>query len=86
MAQGTIFVCFGACCCIAVLTTIILLVYSFDSLEVNEYGLDYSSISKTVAELPLLAGIHFLGLGHSFYKFPKTVQTIEFSEDKYSSG
>lgn len=25
------------------------------------------------------AGLHFLGIGHYFIKFPKTVQTIEFS-------
>ena len=28
------------------------------------------------------AGIHWIGFGHSFIKFPKTVQTIEFSHEK----
>lgn len=27
-------------------------------------------------------GLHHIGFGHSFLKFPKTVQTIEFSKEK----
>jgi len=30
-------------------------------------------------------GLYFIGIGHSFIKFPKNVQTIEFSLDKTSS-
>eukprot|EP01017_Pseudomicrothorax_dubius_P019405 TRINITY_DN2133_c0_g1_i2.p1 TRINITY_DN2133_c0_g1~~TRINITY_DN2133_c0_g1_i2.p1 ORF type:complete len:293 (-),score=92.04 TRINITY_DN2133_c0_g1_i2:68-946(-) len=52
----------------------------------NEYGLDYSGISKTVADKPFVGGIHFLGVGHSFIKFPKTVQTIEFSHYPGANG
>jgi hypothetical protein len=26
-------------------------------------------------------GLHFLGIGHSFIKFPRNVQTIEFSKE-----
>jgi len=58
-----------------------LLLFSFSSLNVNEYGLDYSSISKTVHSEPYVAGFHFLGVGHSFFRFPRTVQTIEFSSE-----
>jgi hypothetical protein len=27
------------------------------------------------------SGLHFLGIGHSFIKFPINVQTIEFSKE-----
>lgn len=66
----------------ACLTLIILLSLSFSSLDVNEYGLDYSSISKTISTDPYTAGIYFLGIGHSFKKYPRTVSTIEFSNDR----
>lgn len=71
---------------------------SFASLEVNEYGLDYSYISKKVlliiiiiitltfhpslvkiSRKPLSGGIHFLGVGHSFIKYPKTVLNLDYS-------
>ena len=28
-----------------------------------------------------MGGIYFIGVGHYFLKFPRTVQTIEFSKD-----
>jgi hypothetical protein len=51
------------------------------SLEATEYGLDYAWISKTINPVAFENGLHFLGLVHSFIKFPKTVQTIEFSNE-----
>jgi len=42
-------------------------------LEYNEYGLDLSHISKQVRPDTYSAGIHFLGVGHEFLKFPRTV-------------
>ena len=68
-----------------VLVIVVLLALSFASLEYTEYGLDYSSISKSVEKAPYTGGIYLLGLGHSFIKFPKTIQTIEFSEQKGSN-
>jgi len=35
---------------------------------------------------PYTAGIFFLGIGHSFIKFPKTVQTLEFSKEKTANS
>jgi len=62
----------GGCCCITMVITIILISISFSSLEVNEYGLDYSYISETVDKDPRIGGIHFLGVGHKFIKYPST--------------
>ena len=64
-----------------VLVIVILVAMSYASLEYTESGLDYASISKTIEKKPYKGGIHFLGLGHSFIKFPNTIQTVEFSDE-----
>lgn len=43
-------------------------------------GLDYDHIWETVDTSVYTGGLHFLGLGHSFVKFPNTVQSIIYSE------
>ena len=63
-------------------TLIILLLMSYSSLEVNEIALDYSTISKSVGKKTYYPGIHFLGIGHHFVRYPKTVLTIDFSNEK----
>lgn len=57
------------------------LVSSFSSLELNEYGLDYSGIWKSVDNQTYTSGIHFLGFQHSFIVFPKSAQTIDFTDN-----
>ena len=72
----------GICISFCVLSTIAALVcviLGFSTLEATEYGLDYSWISKSVDPTAKTNGLYFLGVFHSFYKFPKNVQTIEFS-------
>jgi len=75
----------GLCICICAVscvTGIILFILGFSSLEATEWGLDYSWISKTVDPTVTENGLYFIGIGHSFYKFPKNVQTIEFSKER----
>jgi len=60
----------------------ILIILGFSTLEATELGLDYSSISKNVDKTIYQNGLHFLGIGHSFIRYPKMVQTIEFSRDR----
>ncbi|KAL4493157.1 hypothetical protein ABPG72_003242 [Tetrahymena utriculariae] len=69
----------GACCIISTVTLVIMIFSSFASLEVNEYGLDYSYISKSIGKKAYPGGIHFLGVGHSFIKYPKTVLNLDYS-------
>jgi regulator of protease activity HflC (stomatin/prohibitin superfamily) len=64
------------------MTGTVLLFFAFSSLEATEFGLDYSWISKTINPTASVNGLHFLGIGHSFIRYPKTVQTIEFSHSK----
>ena len=71
---------------IGVVALVILIITSFSQLEVNEVGLDYSGITKTIDKNIYSAGIHFLGVAHSFLKFPNTVQTYEFSKMPKADG
>jgi SPFH domain / Band 7 family len=69
-------------CAVSTITAIVLVILGFASLDPTEWGLDYSWISKTVDPQVKENGLYFIGIGHSFYKFPKVVQTIEFSKDR----
>jgi len=72
----------GVCTCFIVIPSIIMITMSFSSLPTVEYGLDYNAITLTIDNKTFSqAGLFFLGLGHSFIKFPKTVQTLEFTKD-----
>ena len=64
---------YKGCLCTSCVTFLILILCSWGSLEFNEIGLDYSEITKRVDSVTYNNGLHFLGIGHSFIKFPKTV-------------
>lgn len=74
------------CLVVGVIAILVLIFTSFRTLEVNEIGLDYSGITKTVDKQLYTSGIHFLGVGHSFIKYPTTVQTYEFSKSQGSDS
>lgn len=63
----------GCCTCIVVVVvSVILILLGFSKLSVNEVGLDYSANSLTVNTDKLYSnGIYFIGVGHSFIKYPK---------------
>ena len=75
------YLCTCICTCTCCIGTLLIL-FGFSSLEATEFGLNYSWISKTINPNVKENGLYFIGIGHSFIKFPKTVQTIEFSEEK----
>lgn len=69
----------GFCCCALTLTIIIMLSMSFKTLDQLDYGLNYNAITcKIQDDVYSVAGLYFLGVGHRFITFPKTIQTIEF--------
>ena len=72
----------GCCCCCSCFCSFLLIIFGFATLEATEFGLNYSWISKTISPNVKENGLYFIGIGHSFIKFPKTVQTIEFSKTK----
>lgn len=62
------------CCTVTCLVAIGAMVwFSFAALDAYEYGLDYSSITKTIDKKVYGSGYHFLGFGHSFIRYPSTV-------------
>lgn len=70
------------CCCLTALITIgVVAFFSYSSLDVNEYGLDYSSLTKTIDRNYYGSGYHMLGFGHSFIRYPSTVLNMEFSNE-----
>jgi len=75
------YICYTMCCLLIIVGSIFLLL-GYSVLEATEYGLDYSWISKNVEKKVYENGLHFLGVGHSFIRFPKMVQTIEFSKER----
>jgi len=65
-----------------VATLIALLIYiSISSLEYNEIGLKYSSFDMTLERTGYPGGVYWVGPFGKFITFPKTYQTVEFSED-----
>jgi hypothetical protein len=82
LTEGSLkYVCY-IMCGLFILVGGILLILGFSVLEATEYGLDYSWVSKNVDRKIYENGLHFLGIGHSFIRFPKMVQTIEFSKER----
>lgn len=70
-----------ACCCtlsVLLIFGIVSLATGFSTLTQTEYGLDHDTIQKRVSPKVYAAGLHWLGLGHEFIKFPATIQTIAF--------
>ena len=58
-----------------------------DLLEQLDYGLNYNSITLKIEDTVYVnAGLYFLGVGHYFIKYPKTVQTMEFIAEEEDKG
>ena len=72
------------CCagCFFGLIAIIFVIMSFSSLPVNTYGLDYSPITKEIADTPLTSGYHWIGFMHKFIEYPSQMQTFDFSDNQ----
>jgi hypothetical protein len=77
-------VCAGVIC---VIVAFILLTFSWSTLNYDEYGLIKSSISGALNnESAYDTGMHWVGLGYSFERFPKMFRSVEFisSDRKFS--
>mmetsp|Transcript_73555 Transcript_73555/g.227166 ORF Transcript_73555/g.227166 Transcript_73555/m.227166 type:complete len:343 (+) Transcript_73555:67-1095(+) len=63
---------------------ITLVCLSVSSVEVTEYALRYSLISRQVDKKPYTSGRFFIGPLSHFIKFPAVVRTIQFSDTDLS--
>ena len=70
-------------CGILVIPIIAFIVFGFHSLHATEWGLDYNMITESIHDEPYESGLHFLGLGHKFIKFPNTYQNMQFSSSDH---
>merc|ERR1719440_2118932 len=68
-------------CVIVVVCCIVLFFMSFDTLEYQEMGLNYSWISETVERETYASGRYYLGVGNHFIKFPSMVKSVFFLDD-----
>ena len=62
----------SCCCCCSCFISFLLIIFGFSSLEATEFGLNYSWISKSISPKVKENGLYFIGIGHSFIKFPTT--------------
>ncbi len=64
----------------AALTGTILLFSSFETLDVNEYGLKQNVFTKEIIGEPSRGGgWHYVGLEYDYIRFPATWQTVDFT-------
>jgi len=63
------------------ITLFFLCCLSFDTLEYQEIGLNYSWISETVEDRTYGAGRYYIGIGNSFIKFPRVVNNMYFGDE-----
>jgi len=75
------YICYSICS-LFIIVGGILLILGFSVIEATQYRLDYSWVSKNVDKKVYENGLHFLGIGHSFIRYPKMIQTIEFSKER----
>lgn len=64
-----------------------VLLLSFDTLQPTEWGLKYNAITKKLASDDVYGGgLYLLSPITSFIVFPATLQTIEFSDNRWAKG
>jgi hypothetical protein len=82
-AVRPLYVAGGCFCCSAVVTLGILLFLSIDILQATEMAVVYDSIYLQIDQSQIYnAGLHFIGPGRSFMRYPKEQQDVKFpSED-----
>lgn len=67
-----------AVACVTLVAIVVMILMSFDSLEYQEMGLNYSWLSDTVENRAYTSGRYYLGVGNHFIKFPRVVRSIFF--------
>lgn len=71
---------------VCVVCPVYLLFKSFDTLEYQELGLNYSWFSEHVESKTYSNGRFFLGLGNSFLRFPRMVTSLSFLDDRWDQN
>eukprot|EP00440_Ansanella_granifera_P007799 gb/GFBE01008438.1/.p1 GENE.gb/GFBE01008438.1/~~gb/GFBE01008438.1/.p1 ORF type:complete len:313 (+),score=72.48 gb/GFBE01008438.1/:1-939(+) len=74
------------CAGVAGLILLFLIYSAWGVLEPWEVGLDYNMVTQSVSEDAWGSGRHWIGVGHTFVRFPSTVITVQFSHDVADSS
>lgn len=67
------------------LAVILGAVFGIANVEITEYGLNYSLLTRKVEPRTYTSGRYWIGPANYFVKFPSTVRTIQFSDSKMQS-
>lgn len=59
---------------------VIVFIYGFGSVEITEYGLNYSLVTRRVEPATYPSGRYWIGPLNHFVKFPAILTTIQFSD------
>jgi regulator of protease activity HflC (stomatin/prohibitin superfamily) len=70
----------GVFCVVILITSIWVLAASFDKLESTEYGVQYNTHAKTLADAAKTGGLHIGPPGYEFIKFPSTFITEDLQD------
>ena len=74
------------CTFAVVITSIVLISTSFVYVPLEHWGLRVNSISKEIDPTPLESGSYGMSLGMEVYKFPRSLETINFMTDYSDSS
>lgn len=70
----------GVCCCSSVVVMACVALFGVSNIQVTEYGLNYSLLTRKVEKKTYLPGPHWIGPFNYFIRFPSTVTTIAFAD------
>jgi regulator of protease activity HflC (stomatin/prohibitin superfamily) len=71
---------FLGCCASWIVISVFLIGFSFSIIEVEEYGVLYSTYMQELKNETRTSGRYFTGLGKTFKKFPRRYNSVDFSE------
>lgn len=72
----------GVCVFVAIVFGV-LMAFSYKKLAANEVGLDYSANSLLInTDRLYTAGIHYLGVGHSWILYTRKILTLEMTSER----
>jgi len=69
----------------AFLLALVIAIGGIKSVEITEYGLAASMITRKVEKQPYISGRYWIGPWSYFIKFPSVVKTIQFSDSRLQS-
>lgn len=69
----------------AAIVAITVILGGFGGVEVTEYALNYSLLTRMVEKKPYTSGRYWISPFNYFIKFPAVVKTIQFSDSQFQS-